>query len=397
MSNIESIKTSINNENTTDKAHSIFPPSSASRHLHCTPSLVMESVLPSETSEAAEEGTAAHALAEYKARQAFGLPCDVERPVSEYDGEELEDCTDIYVDFLKDAASKLEDPIVLLERVVHFDKYVPGGFGTADCIMLSDEVLHIIDYKHGRVRVEAEDNDQMKTYAVGALQDFTGGYPNIKHVYVSICQPRIRNFVTWGFDVSELTEWSNKILRPKGNLALMGMGELNEGAWCHYCKARSFCPKKNKSVLDNIKRVNLEKSGLMMSHEEINSLLPIAYEAMAWGESITGYAKKEAIENGATWNGYKLVEGKTAREFLKDDESKVVQRAADNQIAQSELYSEPSLLTPAKLEKKVGKKVFGAVFGDLVSYKKSAPSLVPEDDARPEYIPEPKTDVKKTA
>ena len=395
MSQIEKINT-INNENTTDKAHSIFPPSSASRHLNCTPSLVRESVLPSETSEAAEEGTAAHALAEYKARIAFGMPLDVERPTSIYDSEEMEDCTDLYVDFLKKCAANLKNPIVLLERVVHFDKYVPGGFGTSDCIMLSEDALHIIDYKHGRNLVEAEDNDQMKTYAVGALQDFSGGFPNIKRVFVSICQPRIRNIVTWSLDVSELREWSNKVLRPKGNLALMGEGEFNEGSWCRYCKARQFCPRKNKSVVDSISRVSLEKKGEMMSHKELNDLLPLAYEAKAWGERLISYAQTEAVENGALWNGYKLVEGKSRREFLSADKEKIIQRAEENNIPESDLYSSPELLSPAKLEKKVGAKLFREIFADLVNSKKSAPSLVPDSDPREEYTPEVK-DIPKTA
>ena len=381
------VNNNISNENTTDKVHSVFPPSSASRHLHCTPSLVMESVLPSETSEAAEEGTAAHALAEYKARCAFGMPVDTPRPVSEYDSEEMEECTDRYVRFLQEAYAKLNNPIVLLERVVHFDNYVAGGFGTADCIMLSDEELHIIDYKHGRIKVSATDNDQMKTYAVGALQDFGMAYPNVKRISVSICQPRIKNEVDWSIEVNELRKWANTVLRPKGSLALMGEGTLCEGEWCRYCKAKSFCALKNTAVVDTISRTDLEKKGLMLTKEDINTLLPLAHEAVAWGKSITDYAQKEAVENGTHWEGYKLVEGRSKREFA--DETAVVERAKALNMTESDVCSKPSVLSPSQLEKKVGKAAFKDSFSDLVTVKPGSPSLVPEDDPRKAIAPAP--------
>ena len=390
MVQINSI-TNINNENTTDKAHSIFPPSSASRHLHCTPSFVMESMFPNETSEAAEEGTAAHALAEYKARIAFGYPV-AERPVSEYDGEDLEDYTDMYVNLLKDIAARFNNPIVMLERVVHFDKFIPGGFGTADCIMISDDTLHIVDLKYGRVKVEAEDNDQMKVYAVGALQDFYAGFPNIKRVYVTVCQPRINNYETWSIDINDLYEWSNKILRPYGNMALAGAGELCKGSWCKYCKAKAFCSLKNKNALESISRLDLERKGNLMTPSEVAALLPIASEVSSWGSGLLDYAKKEAIENGTRWEGYKLIEGKKTRKFANTDA--VVARAKEMGLEDGFVYSEPEVLSPSKLEKKVGKATFRDSFEELVSFSKPSLSLVPADDPHDEYIPEVKEEPK---
>ena len=51
--------------------HSLLSASGAHRWLHCPPSAVLESREPDTSSAAAEQGTAAHALAEWKLRRAL--------------------------------------------------------------------------------------------------------------------------------------------------------------------------------------------------------------------------------------------------------------------------------------------------------------------------------------
>ena len=121
------------------------------------------------------EGTAAHALAEHKLKKALKLRS--RKPVSPYDCDEMDAYTDGYVEFvleqLEEARALCADPLVLIEQRLDFSCYVPDGFGTGDCLIVADKLLHIIDFKYGQgVLVDAEENPQMMLYALGALRQF---------------------------------------------------------------------------------------------------------------------------------------------------------------------------------------------------------------------------------
>lgn len=373
----------INNENTTDKAHSIFPPSSAKRHIECPPSLVMESFFPDETTEAASEGTAAHALGEWKARTALGIGEAGARPVSEWDSDEMEYCTDGYVNLIRSYRDSLTDPIVMLERAVRFDKYVEGGYGTADTLIVSEKDLVIIDLKYGRVEVSAENNAQMLCYALGALSDFYSVYPDIENITMVIFQPRINNVSVWRTTASEVLSWGDKVLRPRAMMALAGQGELCEGEWCKYCKAAGYCSKKNSNALASITREQLEKEGKLMTHEEVTKLIPVAYELQAWAKGFIGFVEKMATTGVEHYDGYKVVVGRYTKVFV--DENAVV-NAAEQAGIDKDLLFVTDFTSPAKLEKAIGRKDFKAIFGNLVTSKAGSLSLAPADDKREEVI-----------
>ena len=196
------------------KKHSILPPSGSHRWLNCTPSARLEQEFEDNESEAAKEGTAAHDLCEHKLKKALRMRS--RRPVSDYDSDEMEECSDAYVDFImelvEEAKQHCKDPIVLIEQHLDFSCYVPDGFGTGDCIIISDEKLHIVDFKYGMgILVEAEDNPQMKLYALGALELYDALY-DIKEVSMTIFQPRRENVSTWTVPVEELKTWAENVL-----------------------------------------------------------------------------------------------------------------------------------------------------------------------------------------
>ena len=139
--------------------HSILSPSGSHRWLNCTPSARLEQEYAGSESEAAREGTAAHALCEHKLKRALRMRS--KRPVSDYNSDEMEECSDAYVDFVMEqveaARQVCKDPIVLIEQHLDFSWYVPDGFGTGDCIIVSDDRVHIVDFKYGiGILVEAE-------------------------------------------------------------------------------------------------------------------------------------------------------------------------------------------------------------------------------------------------
>ena len=153
--------------------HAVLSASSSHRWLHCNPSARLELEFEDRETEAAAEGTAAHALAEHKLRKALKMRST--RPVSKYDSDEMEMYTDSYLEFvleaIEEARQDCPDPKVLIEQRLDFSCYVPDGFGTGDCLIVADKLLHIIDLKYGQgVLVNAEENPQMMLYALGALR-----------------------------------------------------------------------------------------------------------------------------------------------------------------------------------------------------------------------------------
>ena len=160
-------------------SHAILSASSSHRWMNCTPSARLEREFADRETEAAAEGTAAHALCEHKLRRALKMRS--RKPVSQYDCDEMDAYTDGYVEFVLEqlAQAKLEcaDPLVLIEQRLDFSCWVPEGFGTGDCIIVADKLLHIIDFKYGQgVLVEAEQNPQMMLYVLGALRLFDSLY-----------------------------------------------------------------------------------------------------------------------------------------------------------------------------------------------------------------------------
>lgn len=207
--------------------HARYSPSSAFRRLHCPPSLVLEESFDDETSAYAAEGTAGHALAEHLIKRY--LKQQTKRPVSDYYTDELVDAVNDYVEFvigqIEEARRTCKDPVFSVEQRVDASEYVEGCYGTADMVIITDEMVHIIDLKLGKgVAVDATENSQLMIYGLGMLQKAEMLYdPHI--VRLSIYQPRIYNYSTWDTTPDALKKWGNEVLRPNGAMALIGAGE----------------------------------------------------------------------------------------------------------------------------------------------------------------------------
>lgn len=150
--------------------HAILSPSSSERWINCPPS-AMENAAQTDTgSSYAQQGTDAHALCEYKVKKALGYKVRDPTDNLEFYDEEMEECSDAYLDFIMEqvAAAKqtCPDPLVLVEHRLDFTRWVAESFGTADCIIVADGTMTIVDFKYGLgVLVDAENNSQMRMYA----------------------------------------------------------------------------------------------------------------------------------------------------------------------------------------------------------------------------------------
>ena len=139
---------------------------------------------------------------------------------------------------------------MLIEQRLDFSRWVEDGFGTGDCVIVADETLQVIDYKHGvGVLVSAEKNPQMMCYALGALELFDGLY-DIKEVRMTIFQPRRENVSTCTMAKEELLAWAEEVLKPTAALAYEGKGEFKAGEHCRFCKVKAACRKRAEYNLE---------------------------------------------------------------------------------------------------------------------------------------------------
>ena len=359
-------------------SHAILSASSSHRWMNCTPSARLEREFADRETEAAAEGTAAHTLCEHKLRRALKMRS--RKPVSKYDCDEMDAYTDGYVEFVLEqlAQAKLEcaDPLVLIEQRLDFSCWVPEGFGTGDCLIVADKLLHIIDFKYGQgVLVEAEENPQMMLYALGALRLFDSLY-DITEVSMSIYQPRRDNVSTWAISVDELNAWAENVLKPKAELAHKGKGDYLPGPWCQFCKAAVKCRARAEEKLQ-LARFEFAPPPLL-SDEEIEDILTKLDDLTKWASEIQAYAQDAAVNHGKAWKGFKLVATRTNRKYT--DEEAVIQAAKD--AGYTDIFKK-SLIPITEMEKLMGKKNFTSILGSLVEKPQGRPTLVPETDKRP--------------
>ena len=356
--------------------HALLSASSSHRWLHCNPSARLEREFADRETIEAAEGTAAHALAEHKLKRKLKLRS--ERPVSPFDTDEMEVCTDDYADFVMEQVTKERrrdlDTQVFIEQRLDFSCYVPEGFGTGDCLIVSRGRLHIIDLKYGQgLLVDSEENPQMMLYALAALNQYEEQY-QIKKVKLTIFQPRRDNVSTWETTVAKLKKWATKDLVPKAQKAFRGEGEYCPGEWCIFCKAAVKCRARAD---DKLRLAQSEfKMPPLLTDAEIESVLAKLPDIKKWADEIQEYALAKALA-GKEWTGFKLVEGRSVRKFT--DERAVVKAA--NEAGYHDIYKQ-TLISLTEMEKLMGKAEFSKVLGALVTKPQGKPTLVPDTDKR---------------
>ena len=298
------------------KVHATLSASSAHRWLNAPPLPQLEKLFPNPASPMAEEGTAAHALGEYKLRKTLGQ--EYKRPISDFQSDDMEIFTDDYCDYVMEQyqQAKLSHPgtTVLIEQRLDFSNYVPDGFGTGDCIIIADGLMHIIDFKYGKgVRVNAENNPQMKLYALGALNNYSMLYDQPEVIDMTIFQPRIGNISTWSIETDTLLDWAKTELKPKAELAIKGNGVVKYGPWLQFSNCNAVL-RVRYNQYKKLQEFQL-RSPHLMSNAEIEEVLANVDELVKWANQVKSYAQDLAINHGKhlptipasqyqAWKGY---------------------------------------------------------------------------------------------
>ena len=286
-------------------------------------------------------------------------------------------CADVYLDYIDSIMlSYPSTPHIAIERRVDYSTYVPEGFGTADCIIVYGDTLHVVDYKHGKgVPVSADHNPQMMLYALGALNAYQLLY-SIHTIKMSIVQPRLDSISEWEIKSEELLKWGDEFVKPRAEKAFKGEGDCVPGEHCRFCRAKAICRARAVTNLDLAKYAFAEPATL--SNTEIGEILQQAQDLEKWVKDVKEYALDEVLK-GNMIPGWKAVEGRSTRAFL--DMDKAFEKLVANGVDESLLY-ERIPLTLSKIETMLGKSKFAELLTNQVVKTPGKPTIVPESDKR---------------
>lgn len=373
--------------NHSERAHAVLSASGADKWLNCPPSARLEESYPDTSSPYAKEGTLAHEIAEFKARNYFieTLPKRTftsklnKFKKDELYQNEMDEYTESYLEYIKEVAMKYPSkPYIALEKKIDFSKYVPDGYGTCDCILIHGNDMHIIDFKYGKgVQVSAENNSQLMLYALGALEAYSMLY-QIETLHLSIFQPRLDNISCFEISAANLLSWAVGDVEPKAKLAYDGIGDFKAGEHCRFCKAQAQCRAKAESIISVFP---VKEEPALLTDDEIGLILAKAKELVSWSNAVEDYALN-AILSGKEIQGWKAVEGRSVRVF--SDADKAFEKIVESGTPEEMLY-ERKPLSLSQIEKLLGKKEFESIVSSFVIKPQGKPTLAPSDDKRPVF------------
>lgn len=356
-------------------AHAKLSASGAERWMNCAGSVAAESGMADKSSPFADEGSAAHELAEKtlltgnQCADHVGVVFDdyPDWPVT----AEMADYVQVYVDYVR-AIGGLMD----VEVRCDYSDWVPGGFGTSDAVNIVGDTLHITDLKYGKgVPVHAEENKQAMLYALGVYADMRD-FATLSSVKIAIVQPRLDHISEWVISIEDLLKFG-AYASSRAEEALTDDAPRTAGEkQCQWCKAKATCPELQRltdaTVMQFFDNQTDELSDAQLREAMANKKLIIS-----WLDSVEAYIK-ERLANGEAFEGYKLVSGRSSRSWADDASAEAL---LTELIGADDIHTK-KLISPAQAEKKLGKSR-AAELADAIAVSTGAPTLAPESDKRP--------------
>ena len=374
--------------------HALLSASSAERWIRCPGSVKACMGKPNPQTQYSAAGTLAHELGEAKLLRLYKKETRMTDTQYLYRMSEIKDnplyekemdaCTDEYVQTVQDITNARPDqPSIMIEQRVSFDEYAPGGFGTADCLIVYPDTLHVVDYKHGQgVPVSAEDNPQLKLYALGALRNLAAYYPDLVHVVLHIVQPRAGGVSQWETTAEDLKHWGRETVLPAAELALSDDAPMHPGEkQCRFCLIRGNCRARAEMVSRITQEPWYGKPPAELRADELGAALSRAKDVEDWLAKVQDHVFG-LLQSGEQVPGYKLVAGRTSRKWRDQQAAFDALRSAG--IPDDLLYERTPLTVP-KMEKALGKALYESQILPWVDIQPGKPTLVSDTDPRPTW------------
>lgn len=388
--------------------HALLSPSSAARWLNCPGSVRLTKNLPNATSEYAQLGRFAHTIAEIALTETDGdvhlaglrasnrFACEYGE-VPEHEPDDINGAVQKYLDYVSTLPGE-----VFVEQKIDLTRWVPGGFGTADYVAVSDEALHVVDYKNGTgVPVSPVENEQAMCYAVGVVDALEMLY-EFEAVVIHIVQPRaFAEPSVWETTKTDLLKWADETLAPGAAIALTEEGGLYPGdKQCRWCAAQASCPELASQALDaamdgfelivpelrlkDVEALDLDQVGLLCQWSKpikswLEALERRAYNELKLGNHVPGWKRVYGNKPARRWADEKKAQRELNR-LAKENGTK----AADVKVP-----SKP--ISPTKAEALFGKDLFSESLAELVTQGDPKPTLAPASDSRPAIVVEDPT------
>jgi hypothetical protein len=371
-------------------AHALLSASGSKRWLTCTPSARLEATLPelkkpSGAFDFSGEGTMAHSLGEirlklhynqisreeYESEYAEIQAHPIYKKYTEDEREDFEANVDNYVLYIRSQIGDGDTP--LFEQRVDFSDWVPDGFGTADVVVLSKHSIRVFDLKFGKgIPVAAQDNPQLRLYALGAYAKFKEEYPDIKEVEYTIHQPRLDSISTDKTTIVKLLDWADYFVKTKAKKAWAGAGEFIPGEHCNFCRAKAQCRARSDF---NIELARFEfKTPALLNNKEIAEVLTKAQQLKSWAADVEEHALERAVNQNEIPHGYKLGTTTTHRKITDPELAATILR--EKGVPEDNIWEPKKLKSITTLEKVAPKGQIATWLGNLIQKPEGSPKLV---------------------
>lgn len=381
--------------------HAKLSASSSERWMHCPRSVALNALIPEEPSPYAAEGTKAHAFAEKllkmyaeRGRTDFA-PCETKSVT--IDGaeqevpQEMQNAILDYVEEVKETfeALKLKDANarMMVEQKINYERWVPEGFGTSDCLIIASGVCHVFDLKYGMgVQVGGKGNSQLRLYALGAYEELDWE-ADIQSFETHIVQPRLHWKDGETISKEDLLAWGETV-KPLAKLANEDKGELKSGDWCRFCRANALCKRRALDVLEAMRDAISKGSDALgpdlMNEESLSAMARLEGPLTKLVKDAQSRLLSDIIA-GKGHAGWKAVAGRSTREW---DDAEQLKRELQRAGYLVKDISEPEeLLSPNKLKKAIKADDYKGIALKHIRVNPGNPQLAGADDPREEYHP----------
>lgn len=360
--------------------HAKLSPSAAHRWLTCPASVAACAGIESPDTEHSLAGTAGHwAFAEWLTKgtpPAVGTKAENGIVIT----QEMLDHVGMAVGWVRQYLAG-KQATMLVEEQVEIGAYfgLPEGlfWGTTDLFaMCVDGELLVFDLKLGYVEVEAEENEQLLSYAAGFIDLIGALFDRARFV---IAQPKNGGVKEWAISLEDLerqlAEMKPKVLRVLEPDAPF----CPEPTACKWCPIAGTCAAAQRESLALARRTFDETPAQIVEHISLEDLGLLLAKADLVEQAIAAARAKALalLTAGVDVPGYKRVRASTKRRWKSGVEAQV------EALVGAERAYEKKLVSFTVVEKLVGKDKVE----ELVEKPEGEPVLAPASDKRPALGP----------